>query len=53
VFQKEFYNDIPNVAVWRVLQKRSHLNATVQQLQSITFKFQYKQNILAYIWTKN
>jgi hypothetical protein len=27
VFQKELYNDIPNVSVWRVLQKRLHLQA--------------------------
>jgi hypothetical protein len=27
VFQKEPYNDIPNVAVWRVLRKRLHLKA--------------------------
>jgi hypothetical protein len=25
VFQKEFYRGIPNVTVWRVLRKRSHL----------------------------
>jgi hypothetical protein len=25
VFQKELYNVIPNVAVWRVLRKRLHL----------------------------
>jgi hypothetical protein len=25
VFQKELYNDIPNVAVWPVLRKRLHL----------------------------
>jgi hypothetical protein len=27
VFQKEFYNCIPNVAVWRVLRKRLRLKA--------------------------
>jgi hypothetical protein len=27
VFQKELYNGIPNVTVWRVLWKRSHLKA--------------------------
>jgi hypothetical protein len=27
VFQKEFYNGIPNVAVWRLLRKRLHLKA--------------------------
>jgi hypothetical protein len=27
VFQKELYNGIPNVTVWRVLRKRLHLKA--------------------------
>jgi hypothetical protein len=27
VFQKELWNGIPNVTVWRVLRKRLHLNA--------------------------
>jgi hypothetical protein len=27
VFQKEIYNGIPNVDVWRVLRKRLHLKA--------------------------
>jgi hypothetical protein len=27
VFQKEIYNGIPNVTVWRVSQKRLHLKA--------------------------
>jgi hypothetical protein len=27
VFQKELYNSIPNVTVWRVLRKRLHLKA--------------------------
>jgi hypothetical protein len=27
VIQKELYNDIPHVSVWRVLRKHLHLNA--------------------------
>jgi hypothetical protein len=29
VFQKELYNVIPNVTVWRVLRKRLHLKAYI------------------------
>jgi hypothetical protein len=27
VLQKELYNDVPNVSVWRVLRKRLHVKA--------------------------
>jgi hypothetical protein len=27
MFQKELYNDIPNITVWQVLRKRLHLKA--------------------------
>jgi hypothetical protein len=34
VFQKEFYNGIPNVTVWRVLRKPLHLKMTGRKQQS-------------------
>jgi hypothetical protein len=33
VLQKELYNDIPNVTVWRVLWKRLHLKVSRNYLR--------------------
>jgi hypothetical protein len=30
VFNKEFYNGIPNATVWRVLRKRLHLKVSLE-----------------------
>jgi hypothetical protein len=42
VFQKQLYNGIPNVTVWRVLRKRLHLKAyklfIVKHLNTVTFE---------------
>jgi hypothetical protein len=41
MFQKELYNDIPNITVWQALQKRLHFkayNLSVVQGKAVTIQ---------------